>query len=345
MKKFLFSLQFLLLLVPVYASGQGPQQSAAQHKHITEAEAGASGAAAYFLSPGQKARADMLISIFENSSLSLQYGYIEDLHDGRGYTAGRSGFCSGCGDLLLVAERYKRLKPGNPLGKYLPRLRELAGLASDSTAGLDGFSEAWTLAADDKLFRAAQDAVSDDLYYLPALKSARSLGLKKDLSKAALYEAAIQHGIGNDSDGLPALIARASKIVKAPAAGGDERAWLGQFLKIRKATLANASDPGTREAWAESEGRADAMLAIFASGNMDLSGPVTVKPFGLQFTLGRVRDMVTDAVIEQHKRLRLLGHGWSQRQVKEVVRAVIFTQLALRKFSDEADFVRDLKID
>ena len=68
-------------------------------------------------------------------------------------------------------------------------------------------------------------------------------------------------------------------------------------------------------------------------------------PFGLQFSLGRVRDMIFDAVVEQHAVLRLPGHGWSLVQVREVVRAVIYAQLALRKFSDDAQFVKDLKID
>jgi hypothetical protein len=68
-------------------------------------------------------------------------------------------------------------------------------------------------------------------------------------------------------------------------------------------------------------------------------------PFGLQFTFGRVRDIVTDAVIRHHAALRLPGYGWSQAQVREVVRAVLFAQQALRKFSDDAEFVEDLGIE
>jgi len=237
------------------------------------------------LSPGQKKRADMLISVFENSSLELKYDYIEDLHDGRGYTAGRAGFCTGCGDLLIVAERYAKLKPETPLASYLPRLRELARLSSSSIEGLYGFPEAWTLAARDGLFCGAQDAVSDELYYLPALKYAARLGLQKDFSKIALYEAAIQHGTGADQDGLGALVKRASKTAKPPAAGGSEKVWLEKFLKARRAALAHASDPATAAAWAESVGRADAMLSIFAAGNMDFTGPITINPYGAQLTI------------------------------------------------------------
>jgi chitosanase len=237
------------------------------------------------LSPAQKARADMLISVFENSTLELQYGYVEDLRDGRGYTAGRAGFCSGCGDLLQVVERYVQVKPAAPLAKYLPRLRRLARLSSGSIRGLDGFPAAWRQVAGDPLLRGAQDEISDGLYYFPALKLASRLGLKKDLSKIALYEAAIQHGLGSDPDGLAALVKRASMAAKPPSAGGDERAWLGQFLAVRRATLLNASDPATHDVWADSVGRADAMLGIFHSGNLDFYGPVTLNPYGRNFTL------------------------------------------------------------
>lgn len=237
------------------------------------------------LSPDQKRRADMLISVFENSTTTLQYAYIEDLHDGRGYTAGRAGFCSGCGDMLTVVQRYTKLEKENPLAKYLPRLRELADSASDSTSGLDGFTAAWALAAQDPVFCKVQNEVSDSLYCLPALKYAASLGLKKDLSKVALYEAAIQHGLGGGPDSLEDMAQRASQSALKPADGGDEKAWLKQFLIVRRATLAHAADPSTQAAWADSVGRADAMRAIFDSGNMDFTGPITVNPYGDQFVI------------------------------------------------------------
>jgi hypothetical protein len=73
--------------------------------------------------------------------------------------------------------------------------------------------------------------------------------------------------------------------------------------------------------------------------------PLKRLPFGLQFTFGRVSDIVIDSVIGQHNSLRLAGHGWSVVQVREVVRAVMYAQLALRRFSDDAQFIKDLKID
>lgn len=68
-----------------------------------------------------------LVSSAENSSLDYraQYAYIEDIGDGRGYTAGVIGFTSGTGDLLLVVQEYVALKPartpaqGGDEAKYL----------------------------------------------------------------------------------------------------------------------------------------------------------------------------------------------------------------------------------
>src|SRR5690348_1229720 len=48
----------------------------------------------------QKARAEMLTSLFENGTPVTQYAFAQDIGDGRGITAGRAGFTTGTGDLL-----------------------------------------------------------------------------------------------------------------------------------------------------------------------------------------------------------------------------------------------------
>lgn len=73
--------------------------------------------------------------------------------------------------------------------------------------------------------------------------------------------------------------------------------------------------------------------------------PLKRLPLGLQLTFDRIRDVVLDAVVGQHAALRLQGYGWALLQVREVVRAVMYAQLALRRFSDDAEFIKDLRID
>src|SRR5690349_4621382 len=108
--------------------------------------------------PVKKGIAMKLVSSAENSSLDwkAQYKYIEDIDDGRGYTAGIIGFCSGTGDMLDLVKLYKARKPGNILEKFLPALRKVNG--SDSHDGLgSSFEKAWATAAGDADFRKAQD--------------------------------------------------------------------------------------------------------------------------------------------------------------------------------------------
>ena len=230
-----------------------------------------------WLAGDTKRRAEALTSLFENSTTEIQYAYVEDIHDGRGFTAGRAGFTTATGDALEVIELYTMRVPQNPLAKYLPRLRVLAKVESGSVVGLDGFAAAWTSAARDSAFRTAQDDVEDRLYFIPAMKRADTLHLATPLARAELYDAIIQHGEGDDPDGLPALLARTAKSVSGtPATGVDEKKWLDAFFTVRRADLAHASDASTRAAWAESVSRVDAVRAIATTGNYDLHGPIVV---------------------------------------------------------------------
>src|SRR5437868_8254152 len=83
-------------------------------------------------SPKKKEIAMELVSSAENSSLDwrAQYGYIEDIHDGRGYTAGIIGFCSGTGDMLELVRAYAHRRPHSALARFLPALRHVNGTAS-----------------------------------------------------------------------------------------------------------------------------------------------------------------------------------------------------------------------
>jgi chitosanase len=143
--------------------------------------------------------------------------------------------------------------------------------------GLDGFAAAWIAAARDSRFRTAQDDIEDRLYFIPAMSRADALHLATPLARAEVYDAIIQHGEGDDADGLPALLAKTAKRVNGtPASGVDEKRWLDAFLTVRRADLAHASDASTRAAWAESVSRVDAVRAVAKGGNYDLHGPIVV---------------------------------------------------------------------
>jgi chitosanase len=234
----------------------------------------------------QRELADQIISVFENNTPEIDYAYAENLNDGRGITAGRAGFTSATGDMLTVVERYTQRVPGNPLAVYLPRLRELAAQESGAVDGLENLEAAWQTAAEDPIFREVQDEVVDDEYYWPAVDHAEELGLLFPLSLLNLFDACIQHGDGDDPDGLPAIIERATtQAGGAPADDIDEHDWLQAFMNIRRAVLLNPANPDTREEWAESVGRVDELIAIFESGNVSLTPPIVISPWDSTFTL------------------------------------------------------------
>jgi len=230
----------------------------------------------------QQARLAAIVSVFENSTTEVQYAYVEDLDDGRGYTAGRAGFTSATADLLDVVERYVQQAPDAALAAHLPELRRLAEDESDDTAGLDGFVEAWEAAAtDDPALREAQDEVVEQTYLGPARSRAEELGISQPVGLAVLCDTVIQHGDGDDPDGLTALIDETTEREDGtPDDGKDEDAWLLAFLEVRRAHLEDAADPATREEWAESVDRVDALETLVDEGPSELDRSFTLEVYG-----------------------------------------------------------------
>jgi len=217
-----------------------------------------------------------LVSAAENSSLDwkAQYKYIEDIGDGRGYTAGIIGFCSGTGDMLELVQAYTRTEPGNVLAKYLPALQKVNN--TDSHAGLDpNFTKDWKAAAADPVFQAAQDKERDDTYFTPAVNQAKADGLRA-LGQFIYYDAAVMHGF----DGEQQIRARAIKDAKPPSQGGSETAYLQAYLNERVIEM-------KKEAAHDDTSRVDTEQRVFLNnGNLDLNTPLDFKTYGDPYHIG-----------------------------------------------------------
>jgi chitosanase len=218
-----------------------------------------------------------LVSSAENSTLDWrgQYGYIEDLDDGRGYTGGIAGFCSGTSDMLAVVTEYTKRKPENGLAGYLPALRAVDG--TDSHRGLDpGFPRAWQAAAGDAVFQKVQEDVRDRMYFRPAVRLAEADGLRA-LGQFAYYDAAVMHGV----DGLREIRERAVAGQRTPAQGGDEIGYLSAFLDARRAEM--RTEPAHQDTT-----RVDtAQRTFLRAGNLDLATPLTWRVYGDRYTVSR----------------------------------------------------------
>jgi chitosanase len=228
----------------------------------------------------QKLRAERLTSLFENGVIELQYGYAENLHDGRGITCGFEGFCTGTGDAYLVVKQYTDLNPNNPLAKYLPELTRLLTASNPaSTTGLSGFITNWATAANDPVFRQVQENVGDSQYYTPAMNYASEWGMTTSLSKAFIWDTMVMHGDGDleELDSTPAIFDRTVKQMGgSPATGVDEKEFLVAFIAMRKADLLYSYDPESREVWKEAAQRCDVFTEIVNAGNWDLNGPIAI---------------------------------------------------------------------
>ncbi|GIH67308.1 chitosanase [Microbispora siamensis] len=224
--------------------------------------------------PKKKEIAMELVSSAENSSLDwkAQYKYIEDIDDGRGYTAGIIGFCSGTGDMLDLVELYTTRKPGNVLAKYLPALRKVNG--TDSHKGLDpDFPKDWRTAAADPVFQQAQNDERDRVYFNPAVAQAKADGLRA-LGQFVYYDAIVMHGPGTDPVSFGGIRKTAMKKARTPAQGGDEVAYLNAFLDARKAAMK------TEEAHSDTSRVDTAQRVFLKNGNLDLDPPLRWKVYG-----------------------------------------------------------------
>ena len=220
-----------------------------------------------------------LVSSAENSSLDwkAQVGYIEDIGDGRGYTGGIIGFCSGTSDMLALVKYYTAQKPGNGLAKFLPALRKVNG--SDSHAGLGPpFVKAWKAAAKDTAFQNAQGHERDRVYFNPAVKQAQKDGLRA-LGQFIYYDAIVMHGPGNDPVSFGGIRRTAMKKARTPALGGNETTYLNAFLDARKAAMLT-------EAAHDDTSRVDTEQRVFLkAGNLDLDPPLKWRTYGDKYQI------------------------------------------------------------
>jgi chitosanase len=259
----------------VRAYGPGPVPPLPPSLPTTGPVTAVPSSAAGLTDPMRKEIALKLVSSAENSTLNWrgEFGYIEDIGDGRGYTGGIVGFCSGTSDMLALVTEYTRRAPANKLAKYLPALRTVDG--SDSHAGLDpGFTAAWKAAALDPVFQKAQEDERDRMYFQPAVTMATSDGVRA-LGQFFYYDAAVMHGVS----GLRGIRTAALKVARTPAQGGDEIAYLKAFLDARVAEMK------TEEAHSDTSRVDTAQRAFLKNTNLDLNPPIAWKVYGDSFSI------------------------------------------------------------
>jgi chitosanase len=228
--------------------------------------------------PEKKELANKIVATAVHSTLDWRstYGSIKDFGDGKGYTAGIIGFCTGTHDLLTLVERYTKENPGNGLAEYLPALRKVDG--SDSHEGLDpGFTEAWAAEAEVEAFRKAQETERDRVYFDPSVRLAKLDGLST-LGQFIYYDAMVLHGPGTDEKSFYGLRDEAIDKVGLPAEGADEKKYLQVFLDLSEEAMR------TKLTGRDPSRITTAQQRFLDEGNMDLRTPLTWTMYGETFT-------------------------------------------------------------
>ncbi|WP_407885775.1 chitosanase [Levilactobacillus sp. N40-8-2] len=215
-----------------------------------------------------------LVASAENSTTNYrqQYGYIEDIGDRRGYTAGIIGFTSATGDLKQVVQRYCRLKPHhNGLRQYLPALRRVNGTASHAGLG-PKFVRAWRDAAKEPKMVRAQDEILNRQYLRPVLRASKQDNLSP-LGQYIYYDAIVVHGPGDDNSSFGGIRRRALKLAKTPRQGGDQAQYLRAFLKVRTQVM-------RQETAHKDLSRLKVQQQLIKAGNYQLKRPLHWRMYG-----------------------------------------------------------------
>jgi chitosanase len=231
-----------------------------------------------------KRRFRVIKSAFENSDTNLQYWYAENINDGRGVTAGISGFTTGTWDLGELLRRYENVRPDNRLSKfrYIVDKRELS---EDEEREL---ILAWGEEANSsKEFRDVQDKMDDELYFYPAMDQSYKRGFIYPVTMFEVYDAYIQHGLesevldGVKIKGVNDLFKESDEIYD----GGDEIEYLKVFLNVREETLDSTSG------WEDTSYRVKAVRDIVDNDNIYLKPVIHLK---LRYDNGSVDEFDID---------------------------------------------------
>jgi chitosanase len=223
-----------------------------------------------------------LTSIFENSSLDLQYTYVANIGDQRGWTFGFPGFTSGTYSGTFFLEEYRRQRRNNPLNRFLPTFRRIDAGPHDregrnpDTSGLEEFPDVFRSLGADPKFRRAQHILVNRLAWRPALRLAERLGTRQHITLGQLYDAYVNHG----EDGINRLIRRTNRRAGGtPADGVNENAWLKTFLQTRFRVL--RADP----VWTLATDRIRVYERLLRDRNVRLRTPMKIDCYNNHFEL------------------------------------------------------------
>jgi hypothetical protein len=218
----------------------------------------------------QKQKTRMLVSMGENDTPVTQYGYAQNIGDGRGYTVGSAGFTTGTGDFIIVALCYNMAEPNNVLQKYWSALTYYndqyvaTGNNQGDTTKIDAIGnfvkDVATAAAEapdagqlENAFQNCQDSYADAVDLGAAAAHMAARGMQLPLTAGFLYDTELNFGDQSDQcgdAGTPGTVDVMAAADKDYGAGlptnfagkpWEESKWLGYVIKERTLVMVGNS--------------------------------------------------------------------------------------------------------
>ncbi|MDD5579911.1 MAG: chitosanase [Methylobacter sp.] len=184
------------------------------------------------LTDQQKSICEQVVNVFETGSAEGNYGAIAIFPDGphgmKQVTYGRSQTTE-YGNLEELVKTYvdKHGTYSEQLRDYLPKIG-VTPLVNDAL-----FQKHLKDAGDkDPIMRQVQDVFFDKRYFKPAIDWADNNGFTLPLSALVIYDSFVHSG------SIPDFL-RKRFTEQAPKSGGDEKAWIKQYVDVRQNWLAH----------------------------------------------------------------------------------------------------------
>lgn len=213
----------------------------------------------------EKQTAEAIVNIFETGTVLGDYGNVTVIPGDTGHlTFGRSQTTLGSGNLAILLQRYcdnASARFATRLSPFLPRF-----IAKD--IGLDTEKHLHNIlraTADDPVMRETQDTFFDTVYWQPAERAAKRLGVTSPLGITVVYDSTV-HGSWTRMRDLTTRSA-------GDIATIGEQAWIAAYIQTRRHWLANNSRRDLRP----TVYRMDALQRLIDLGQQDLPLPLVVR--------------------------------------------------------------------
>jgi chitosanase len=207
----------------------------------------------------EKKNIKQIINVAEMGVKNIRYGDIYVYADGPGDARQltlSAGFTES-GNLKTVVERYAKAGGtySDEFKRYVGRIGKTPYLVNDKY-----LIQLFKKAGNDPVMQKVQEEVLEEKYYKPALKFFEDNGFTSELALLVIYDSFIHSG-----SVLDFLRSRFGE--RTPKNGGDEKAWVTAYTKVRHDWLKNHS----RKILRNTTYRTQAYLNYIKANNWDLS--------------------------------------------------------------------------